>query len=186
MSENRLLPLDADTIQTAYDSVLWAPRLPTGEDLGTLKRQLQGHVQLLIPEVQDLAAGMRGEMRRLAVHVLVRALQLLTEYVGGSPACDAFDLATMARALLTLYQHPGPLGEPTGADEIGEEVRRRLCCACWEPIADDESYERRTLGSDSSGGIHGDVHPELHVGRPPLLAPVPPQGLHPSQGFGRR
>lgn len=126
MPENTLLPLDADTIRTAYDSVLWAPRLPTGEELDTLKEQLQGHVQLLVPEVQDLAARMRGEMRRLAVHVLVRAFQLLEEYADGSPACEAYDLATMARALLTLHQYPGPLGEPTGADEIAEEIRGRL------------------------------------------------------------
>ncbi|KUO19056.1 DUF6415 family natural product biosynthesis protein [Streptomyces dysideae] len=170
MPENTLLPLDADTIRMAYDSVLWAPRLPTGEELDTLKEQLQGHVQLLVPDVQDLAARMRGEMRRLTVHVLVRAFQLLEEYADGPPACDVYDLATIARALLTLYRHPGPLGVPTGADEIAEEIRRRLCGACWEPIADDELHERRTFGSDSSGGIHGYAHTELCVDRSPLLA----------------
>ncbi|MGW9590259.1 DUF6415 family natural product biosynthesis protein [Streptomyces chartreusis] len=179
MPENTLLPLDADTIQTAYDFVLWAPRLPTGAELDTLKQQLQGHVQLLVLDVQDLSPRMRGEMRRLTVHVLVRAFQLLEEYADGSPACDAFDLATMARALLTLYQHPGPLGKPTGAEGIAAEIHRRLCGACREPIADGEPYERRTFDSDSSDGIHGYVHTELCVERPPLLAPVPPQGLCP-------
>ncbi|MFJ9746171.1 DUF6415 family natural product biosynthesis protein [Streptomyces chartreusis] len=82
--------------RTAYNSMLWAPRLPTGAELDTLKQQLQGHVQLLVPDVQDLAPRMRGEMRRLTVHVLVRAFQLLEEYADGFPACDAFDLATMA------------------------------------------------------------------------------------------
>lgn len=59
MPENTLLPLDADTIRTAYDFVLWAPRLPTGAELDTLKQQLQGHVQLLVPDVQDLSSRMR-------------------------------------------------------------------------------------------------------------------------------
>ncbi|WP_435208495.1 DUF6415 family natural product biosynthesis protein [Streptomyces sp. bgisy034] len=179
MPENTLLPLDADTIRTAYDSVLWAVRLPTGEELEALKKQLQGHVQLLLPEVQDLARRMLGDMRRLAIHVLVRASQLLEEHADGSPASDAFDLATMTRALLTLYQYPGPLGEPTGADEIAEEIRQRLCGACGEPIADDEPYERGTFDSDSSDGIHGYVHTELCADQPPLLAPVPPQDSHP-------
>nr|WP_252980925.1 DUF6415 family natural product biosynthesis protein [Streptomyces chartreusis] len=111
--KNTLLPLDADTIRTAYDSVLWAPRLPTGAELDTLKQQLQGHVHLLVPDVQDLAPRMPGEMRRLTVHVLVRAFQLLEEYADGSPACDAFDLATMARA-------PRPAWE---ADRSGRDRR---------------------------------------------------------------
>lgn len=85
----------------------------------------------------------------------------------------------MARALLTLHQHPGPLGEPTGADEIAEEIRRRLRGACRDPIADAEPYERRTFDSDSSDGIHGSVHTELRVDQPPLPASVPPQGLRP-------
>ncbi|MFE9650605.1 DUF6415 family natural product biosynthesis protein [Streptomyces sp. NPDC006365] len=177
MPENTLLPLDADTIRKAYDSVLWAPRLPTGEELDTLKQQLQGHVQLLVPDVQDFAARMRGEMRQLAVRILVLASQLLEEYTDGSPACDAYDLATMTRALLTLHQHPGPLGEPTGAHEIAEEIRQRLCGACSEPIADEKLYERRTFDSDPSDAIHGSVHTELCVEQLPLPAPVPPPSL---------
>ncbi|MFH0516311.1 DUF6415 family natural product biosynthesis protein [Streptomyces sp. M41] len=167
MPENMLLPLDADTIRTANESVLWAPRLPTGEGLDTLKEQLQGHVQLLVPDVQGLATRMLGEMRRLAIHVVVRASQLLEKDADGAPACDAYNLATMTRALLTLHQHPGPLGEPTGADEIDDEIRRRLCGTFSELVADEELYERRKLDSDSSDGIHDYVHAELCVdGRP--------------------
>lgn len=185
MPENTLLPVDADTIRTAHDCALWATRPPTSEELDTLNKQLQGHVQLLVPEVQDLAARMRGEMRRLAVHVLVRAFQLMEEYADGSTACDAYDLATMARALLTLYQHPGPLGPPIGADEIAEEIRQRLCGACREPITDDEPYEQRTFGSDSSDGNRGYQHTELSVDPLPLLASVSPQGLSPQKGPDR-
>jgi hypothetical protein len=181
VSENASLPVDADTIRQTYDSVLWAPRLPTGEELDNLTTQLQGHVQLLVAEVQELAARMRGETRRTAVHVLVRTYQYLAEGAGGSPACDVYELAVMARALLTLHQNPGPLGEPTGADEIAEEIRRRLCGTCGKPIADDEPDERRTFDSDSSGGIHGYVHTEPCTDRPPLLVPVPPQGLRGQQ-----
>lgn len=179
MPDTRLLPVDADTIRRTYDSVLWASAMPTGPALATLNETLHGHVQLLAPEVQDLAARMRGGTRRTAVHVLVRTSQLLEESADGSRAAkpvDAYDLAVMARALLTLYLHPGPLGDPTGADEIAEKIGRRVCGACWEPITDDEPFERRTFGSDSSGGIHGYVHAGLCVDRPPLLVPVPSQG----------
>ncbi|MBT2418048.1 hypothetical protein J7F01_08680 [Streptomyces sp. ISL-22] len=171
MPENTLLPLDADTIRTAYDAVLWAPCLPTGEELDILKEQLQGHVQLLVPDVQDLAARMRGEMRRLAIHVVVRASQLLEEDADGAPACDAYDLATMTRALLTLHQQPGPLGEPTGADEIAEEIRRRLCGTCSEP----SPTRSRTSGARSTATPA--TESTATRDRPPLLDPVPPQGL---------
>ncbi|MEU6381851.1 DUF6415 family natural product biosynthesis protein [Streptomyces sp. NPDC046909] len=126
MTANMLFPVDADTIRKTCESALWIPSLPTGEELETLTTQLRGHVQLLVPDVQDLAARMQGDMRRLAVHVLVRTQQLLGDGADTSPACDAYDLAVMARALLTLRQEPGPLGEPTGANEIAEEIRRRL------------------------------------------------------------
>ncbi|MGC9538395.1 DUF6415 family natural product biosynthesis protein [Streptomyces sp. UG1] len=162
---NTPLLVDADTIRKAYEALLWAPRLPTGEELDTLKKQFQGHMQLLMPEVQSLTARMRGEMRWLAVHVLVRASQLLEEYADGSPACDVYDLATMSRALLTLHQHPGPLAEPIGADQIAEEIRRRVCGVCSGPIADDESYERRTFVSNSGAGINGYAHTKLCVDR---------------------
>ncbi|WP_171116993.1 DUF6415 family natural product biosynthesis protein [Streptomyces sp. Z423-1] len=114
MRSDPLLPVDADTIRKTYDSVLWAPYLPTGEALDTLIGQLQGHVQLLVPEVQALAARMEGETRDTAVHVLVRTSKVLAE--GVSPADDAYALAVLARALLALHQHPGPLGEPADGE----------------------------------------------------------------------
>ncbi|MEV0639375.1 DUF6415 family natural product biosynthesis protein [Streptomyces sp. NPDC050619] len=160
MPSDMPLPVDADTIRTTYDSVLRGVRLPTGEELDTLIGQLLGHVRLLAPEVQELTARMRGETRRTAVHVLVRTCQLLeetedTKSLRVTRGCDAYDLAVMARALLTLHQHPGPLGPPVGADEIAEEIRRHRCGACGEPIADGEPFERRTIDSDAAGGVHG-------------------------------
>lgn len=116
MRSDPLLPVDADTIRKTYDSVLWAPYLPTGEALDTMIGQLQGHVQLLVPEVQAFAARMEGETRDTAVHVLVRTSQVLAEGAGGSPADDAYALAVLARALLTLHQQPGPLGEPADGE----------------------------------------------------------------------
>ncbi|MGW3105286.1 DUF6415 family natural product biosynthesis protein [Streptomyces sp. NPDC001100] len=174
---NTLLPVDADTIQHTYEYVLLSIRLPTGDALGTLKETLQGHVQLLAPEVRNLSPRMRGETRRTAVHILVRTSHLLKETTGSPTAqlTETYDLAVTARALLTLYLHPGPLGSPTAEGEIAQQIRQRLCGACWQPIEDDEPYERRPFDSDSAGTIHGYVHAEPCVDRPSLLAPVPPQ-----------
>ncbi|WP_262063048.1 DUF6415 family natural product biosynthesis protein [Streptomyces sp. STR69] len=174
---NTLLPVDADTIQHTYESVLLSIRLPTGDALGTLNETLQGHVQLLAPEVRNLSPRMRGETRRTAVHILVRTSHLLKETTGSPTAQlpDTYDLAVTARGLLTLYLHPGPLGSPTAEDEIAEQIGQRLCGACWEPIEDDEPYERRPFDSDSAGAIHGYVHAEPCVDRPSLLVPVRPE-----------
>ncbi|MET9057509.1 DUF6415 family natural product biosynthesis protein [Streptomyces antibioticus] len=132
MPEDTLLPGEALTVRRTFESVLSALRLPAGEELANLHRTLRGHVQILALKVQDQAARMHGEMRALAVHVLVSTARLLeeTEDVGPSPPTPGdtvYDLAVMARALLSLHERPGPLGEATGAQEIAEEICRRVC-----------------------------------------------------------
>lgn len=156
-------PVDAQTIRETYTVGLevWGTCPPELVKMKTLLGRLRGHVQLLVPEVTAVAARMRGEMRRTAIYVIVRAHHLLDEGAGKSPApqaCHAQDLAVISRALLALFENPGPLGPPTGQDEIEEAVGRRVCGACSQPIVDGESFERALYASDSSGGIRGYLH----------------------------
>ncbi len=124
-------PVDAETIRRTYTTGLdgWGTYPPEPEATAGLRDRLSGHVRLLVPEVTDAAARMRGERRHAAVHVLVRAHHLLEEGTGESPAAQAYyvrGLAAVARALLALYEDPGPLGPPTREGEIEEAVRRRM------------------------------------------------------------
>ncbi|MFE9132428.1 DUF6415 family natural product biosynthesis protein [Streptomyces sp. NPDC007148] len=155
--------VDTATIRETYSAGLnvWTTCLPDPEELELLRCTLAGHVGLLVPEVTDVAARMRGEIRRTAVHVIVRAHQVLEDGAGADPvarACHVQDLAVTSRALLNLYCNPGPLGSPTGHEEIEESVRRKVCGACSKPIADGDRYERAVFAADSSGGIRGYRH----------------------------
>ncbi|MFJ8364544.1 DUF6415 family natural product biosynthesis protein [Streptomyces sp. NPDC093984] len=156
-------PIDAQRVRETYDRVLWGPSRPHDAELDKLQDLLTGHVQLLIPEVTEIAARMRGEWRRTAVHVLVRAHHLLENGPGNSPATKAshaYDLAISARALLALHQNPGPLGQPTGKGEIEEAVHRRVCGVCSEPIKPGQPYERADFEGEAGGAIRGYRHTE--------------------------
>ncbi|WP_033309248.1 DUF6415 family natural product biosynthesis protein [Streptomyces iakyrus] len=163
MGSSERAPIDAATIRQTYTDGLdvWGHCPPELKKPAQLRDRLIGHVQLLVPEVTDVAARMRGETRRVAVHVIVRAHHLIEEGAGNSPAaqaCSVQDLAVIARALLVLHENPGPLGPPTRRSEIEEAVRRKVCGACWQPIADGEGYERAVFASDSGAGIRGYLH----------------------------
>ncbi|MFE4579384.1 DUF6415 family natural product biosynthesis protein [Streptomyces chartreusis] len=150
-------------IRQAYTAGLevWVCRPQEPEQWEELRDRLVGHVNLLVPELTGAAARMRGEYRLCAVHVIVRAHHLVEEGSGDSPAaraCHIQDLAVIARALLALYENPGPLGPPTHRDVIEEAVRRKLCGSCSQPIADGEGYERALFASDATGGLRGCRH----------------------------
>ncbi|MER6090024.1 hypothetical protein [Streptomyces bluensis] len=66
--------------------------------------------------------------------------------------------AIVARALLTLYEHPSPLGQPYQAGEIEKAVRRRMCGMCIQLIEDGEPFERPVFASEASAGIRGYRH----------------------------
>ncbi|MFF7166904.1 DUF6415 family natural product biosynthesis protein [Streptomyces sp. NPDC008086] len=163
MGSSERAPVDAAMIRQAYTAGLevWACCPQEPEQREQLRDRLIGHVQLLVPELTRSAARMRGEYRRCAVHVIVRAHHLIEEGAGDSPAaqaCHIQDLSVIARALLALYKNPGPLGPPTRRDEIEEAVLRKVCGACSQPIADGEGYERALFASDASGGMRGYLH----------------------------
>ncbi|MGW0826658.1 DUF6415 family natural product biosynthesis protein [Streptomyces sp. NPDC002845] len=83
-------PIDADKIRETYTVGLdvWGIRPPATKKTTLLRELLTGHVQLLLPEVTNLAARMRGHTRGTAVHVIVRAHHLLEEGPGPAPAAN--------------------------------------------------------------------------------------------------
>ncbi|MFJ3235699.1 hypothetical protein [Streptomyces sp. NPDC086787] len=107
---SRTVPLDVETIRGTYEAVLWdASTAPVPDVTGLLL----GHVQLLVPELDQELPRMRGEWRDCAVHVLTRTRALLADDIGRT---DTWALATQCRALLTLLcQHSRPADATTAA-----------------------------------------------------------------------
>jgi hypothetical protein len=160
---NERASIDAAVIRQTYDAGLdvggGCP--PAPKEVTHLRGMLTGHVRLLIPEVTDIAARMRGEWRRTAIHVIVRAHHLVEDSAHAKAAalgCDVHDLAVVCRALLALYLHPGPLSAPTGHAHIEESVRRKVCGACSEQIVGGQQYEPAMFAAEASGGIRGYRH----------------------------
>ncbi|MEU3862910.1 hypothetical protein AB0F03_37465 [Streptomyces sp. NPDC028722] len=52
-----------------------------------------------------------------------------------------YDVAALVQAMLTLYERPGPLGEPVDVDAIERAARARICVACDQPIQIGEGFE---------------------------------------------
>ncbi|MFF6801171.1 DUF6415 family natural product biosynthesis protein [Streptomyces sp. NPDC012616] len=161
MSGERRTEIDAATIRQSYGAVLGTAGLPKGEVLNTAAGVLGGHVRLLVSELTGLAPRMRGEYRRTAVYVIVRAQHVLAERAGSSlveQQRDVFDLALLARSLLALWERPGPLGAAVDEGEIERAVERRICGACSQPISRGEGAEAAVFASEASGGLHGYLH----------------------------
>ncbi|MGI5380742.1 DUF6415 family natural product biosynthesis protein [Streptomyces sp. CA-251387] len=163
MGDNSRAPIDTATIRQAYTAGLdvWGYCPPEPEVWALLRDQLTGHVQLLLPEIKGVAARMRGETRLTAVHVIRRAHHGMEGMTGTSPLAQSWhiqDLVVIARALLILYENPGPLGAPSDGGEIEEAVQRKVCGACWQKITNGEGYERAVFASGSGPGIRGYRH----------------------------
>ncbi|MFD8396484.1 hypothetical protein ACFV2N_46790 [Streptomyces sp. NPDC059680] len=95
--------IDADTIHRTSETVLWSPRLSREErDVAEL---LVGQVNLLQPEVHDLAPRALMEQLRTTVHVIGCTRRTLHAAGGAAPADDSIllDMAPHCRALLALY-----------------------------------------------------------------------------------
>ncbi|ARP71391.1 hypothetical protein LK07_18275 [Streptomyces pluripotens] len=160
MGSNDGARLDVRMVRETYTGILYAAGLPEATELGNSLGRLRGHILLLVPEVMALAARMRGMTRCTAVHCLVWAYQLMEEEDDNpaAPEIRLQDLAIVARALLALYEHPGPLGSPYRAGEIEATVRRRMCGMCMQSIEEGEPFERAVFMSEASGGIRGYRH----------------------------
>lgn len=178
-------PLDTEKIRQTVQRILNAPRLPDGEELSLLRGTVQGHVQLLAPQVRALAARMPERMRLQAVHVLINTAETLLEGEQITPdglASHTFDLAIVARSLLSLAERPGPLGDPVHEDEVAAAISRRVCAVCLEEIGGDEPADRVSVVG-SAGVIKAYIHAELCVSLRPRLAVVPgPRKASPDGG----
>ncbi|MGW2556574.1 DUF6415 family natural product biosynthesis protein [Streptomyces sp. NPDC001635] len=114
MSTSRLF-IDAADIRQAYNAgfEVWVGGEEEQASVVGLRYRLEEHIRLLLPEVEDVTARMRGEWRRLGIHVLIRAYHVMKDSGGTSPQAHALyvqDLAELSRSLLALYEHPVPLG----------------------------------------------------------------------------
>lgn len=185
--------IDPEDIRRAYNVGLsvFGGCPATRAEVLELRTELRGYVDALLPEATATAPRMRGEFRQTAVHFLTRAGEILDELEkrpeqteeeapldARAPMRDrdnVFELASLCRAALSVVTRPGPLGEPTGLEEIERAVRRRVCGACWQPLSEGELVEIREFDSDSGPAIHGFVHSEPCTPRRPLLVAVPPQ-----------
>lgn len=185
--------IDAEDIRRAYNVGLsvFGGCPSTRAEVLELRTELRGYVDALLPEATATAPRMRGEFRRSAVHFLTRAREVLGELEkvpeqteeeapldARAPMRDrdlVFDLATLCRTALSVVTQPGPLGEPTGLEEIERAVKRRVCGACWQPISEGDLVEVREFDSDSAAAVHGFAHAEPCMPRRPLLMTVPPQ-----------
>ncbi|GHE58532.1 DUF6415 family natural product biosynthesis protein [Streptomyces capitiformicae] len=164
MSDNQRTPLDAQTIRESYETGfdVWGVNLVKGASgLAELRLLLTGHLQLLVPEVTDVVARMRGFTRSVGIHCLAQAHQILDDAKERSPAEERFlvhDLAVNARALLALYEMPGPRGMPVGREEIEQTVRRKGCGACSRPIKKGEPQKRAYLPGRPASALKGSLH----------------------------
>ncbi|MER6121755.1 DUF6415 family natural product biosynthesis protein [Streptomyces sp. NPDC001795] len=111
MTAAEKLEIDTTTIRQTYDAGFCCASTAEADRLHDL---LTAHVQLLIPEVYALTPRMREDQRRLTDLVICRAkehLEKRLEEWRAAPVTHVYDLATSSRALLTLYEYPGPLDE---------------------------------------------------------------------------
>ncbi|WP_031487617.1 DUF6415 family natural product biosynthesis protein [Streptomyces bicolor] len=164
-------PIDAEAIRQAYMAGLdvwgYSYNPPKPEELAQLRDQLTEYAHLLFPEVKGLWPRMRSETRQAAFHALRHAHYRMQEPVTTNSVLaetwNIQDLAVVVRALLILYEKPGPLGAPIGRNEIEEALRQRECGSCLQPIADGEGYERAVYASDAGPCIRGYRHTDSCV-----------------------
>jgi hypothetical protein len=99
-------PIDVEEVRRTYDAVLWDPVAP--ERRAELAGLLRGHIGLLVDEVDAHVPAMTGGMRGAAEHVLAQARRALRPSARECEEDRMQDVATVCRALLTLYeQHQG-------------------------------------------------------------------------------
>ncbi|MFF1284336.1 hypothetical protein ACFVY4_26790 [Streptomyces sp. NPDC058299] len=92
-----------------YATVLGEQRIgpPTLDDeqRAHIAGMLRGQVRFLVHDVQRGVAGLHGETRRTADYVMARAGEMLAlPYTQAREPDQLFDLAVLARSLLTLHE----------------------------------------------------------------------------------
>ncbi|MGW2748123.1 DUF6415 family natural product biosynthesis protein [Streptomyces sp. NPDC001450] len=133
--------VDVDHIRRTYGSVLGDPRLGrphlTDEQRAHLAGLLRGHMWLLVPEAERRLPNMLGSFNRSAAqYVIAQARSALGAPIRGASSADqVYDLATLCRALLALYQQTEPVGpapQETSSDSVPDatSVVGGVCRAC--------------------------------------------------------
>ncbi|MFI9769582.1 DUF6415 family natural product biosynthesis protein [Streptomyces sp. NPDC052415] len=146
----RALPVDITTMRATVTQVL--PPDVTPVDLTTLETLtglLCGHMQLLIPEIEQAAAGLPTDdvPRYCALVSLGEARRKLAARPGLRPYDAVAHVRRLGRSLLALCDHYETL---TGV---------RMCLACDQPISRGETTHPFDQGSPSGGAaVSGRIH----------------------------
>ncbi|MDT9695379.1 DUF6415 family natural product biosynthesis protein [Streptomyces sp. P17] len=145
------LPVDIATMRANVAQVLPPEVTPTDRaTLETLTEMLRGHMQLLIPEIEQAAAELPADdvPRYCALVSVGEARMKLNARPGRLPYDAVAYVRRLGRSLLALCDHYETL---TGA---------RMCLACDQPIRPGEATRPYGQASPSggasfSGRIHG-------------------------------
>ncbi|MFI9766398.1 DUF6415 family natural product biosynthesis protein [Streptomyces sp. NPDC052415] len=143
-------PIDIETMRATVAEVL-PPDVTPAEltTLETLTGLLVGHMQLLIPEIEQAAAGLPADdvPRYCALACVREASMKLTARPGLMPYDAVAHVRRLGRSLLALCDHYETL---TGL---------RMCLACDQPIKPGETTRPFDQGSQSGGSaVSGRIH----------------------------
>ncbi|MEU6655282.1 DUF6415 family natural product biosynthesis protein [Streptomyces sp. NPDC046900] len=143
-------PVDIDTMRHSISRLIGPDtESPEGEELAGLTGLLRGHMQLIIPEIEQAAGNlpMDDVPRYCALACIGEARVKLRAAAGDGPHRAVAHARKLARSLTALCDHYEAL---TGVE---------MCLACDRPIRDREdsvSYGDVSAsgGADYAGRIH--------------------------------
>jgi hypothetical protein len=142
--------VDISTMRASVAQVLPPDVTPTdGDTLEMLTGLLRGHMQLLIPEIEQAAAGLPADdvPRYCALAGVGEARGKLNAGPGLMPYDAVANVRRLGRSLMALCDHYETL---TGV---------RMCVACDHPIRDGEKTLPYDQGSPSGGAsFFGRIH----------------------------
>jgi hypothetical protein len=142
-------PLDVKGMRAAAEDLLGEDTLPRWDDLQEKAVLLRGHLMVLVPAVEDLAAQQPKD--DVPAHVarigLDEARRRMDEIEGIGLASEFKRVQRLARSVRALCDHYETL---TGL---------RMCSRCDKPFADGEaSVPYDLFRTSSSGGRASEVH----------------------------
>ncbi|MGW5637913.1 DUF6415 family natural product biosynthesis protein [Streptomyces sp. NPDC003832] len=158
-------PVDIVTMRSTIAEVLPPEVTPTDQaTLQTLTSRLRSHLQLIIPAIEQAAAGLPADdvPRYCALACIGEARGKLNARPGLMPYDAVAYVRRLGRSLLALCDHYETL---TGV---------RMCLACDQPLRDGETTRpygkvSPSGGAADSGRIHDHCAHTVRIAEPPPL-----------------